>query len=421
MPQIFISYSRKDIAFVRQLAGDLEKAGYDVWWDLTDLRGGDDWPRVIPAAIESSQYVIVVLSPNSAISDWVAKEYTQALGLRKKVIPIMLKPSSVPFALNTINYINFASGEYVDNLNNLLRALGYTGKPPVEAERPKPLLATLRQYAIPIGIGILILLALISTLLPTPPVPGTSTPVVLSSVTSLPIFTPEPDTPTLSPTSSSTSTSTPTNTEPASTETSTPTPTFTSTLPTGFLLPICIYGDSRVNVREGPGFDRISVGVLEGNGTKCPFYSAYIRNRDGEIWFQLAPIQNAEFEQFAGRWIYESGLAAMDRRVLPLPICIYDPGAVVEVRVLPGRNEALLENTLRADGSHCPFFDTRTENSEGIWYRFAPNQKEKKDDFGQYAGGWIHEQALVVKTLILPIVTLTPLPPPSDTHTPTPT
>ena len=52
MAQIFISYSRKDIDFVRRLAGDLEKAGYEVWWDLTDLRGGDDWPRVIPAAIE---------------------------------------------------------------------------------------------------------------------------------------------------------------------------------------------------------------------------------------------------------------------------------------------------------------------------------------------------------------------------------
>src|SRR5512138_2916942 len=120
MTKVFISYSRKDIDFARRLAGDLENAGYDVWWDLTDLRGGDDWPRVIPAAIESSQYVIVVLSPNSAVSDWVEKEYTQALGLRKKIIPIMLNPSPVPFALNTVNYVNFASGEYVDNFKSLL-------------------------------------------------------------------------------------------------------------------------------------------------------------------------------------------------------------------------------------------------------------------------------------------------------------
>src|SRR5262245_49456649 len=105
MTQIFISYSRKDINFVRQLARDLEKAGYEVWWDLTDLRGGDDWVRVIPSAIESSQSVIVVLSPNSVVSDWVEKEYAQALSLRKKIIPIMLTQTRVPFALNTINYV----------------------------------------------------------------------------------------------------------------------------------------------------------------------------------------------------------------------------------------------------------------------------------------------------------------------------
>src|SRR6266542_4957876 len=105
--QLFISYSRKDIGFVRKLAVDLEKAGYDVWWDVSDLRGGDDWVRVIPAAIASSDYFAVLLSPNSAISEWVEKEYTQALSLRKKIIPIMLEQSSVPFALNTINYVDF--------------------------------------------------------------------------------------------------------------------------------------------------------------------------------------------------------------------------------------------------------------------------------------------------------------------------
>src|SRR5215510_11421025 len=136
MQRIFISYSRKDSDFVRGLAGDLEKAGYDVWWDVSDLRGGDDWLRVIPTAIESSDYAIVVLSPNAVISEWVEKEYTQALALRKKIIPIMLARSSVPFALNTINYINFSSGDYADNFTKLLTALGYTGD--VSAGRPVP-------------------------------------------------------------------------------------------------------------------------------------------------------------------------------------------------------------------------------------------------------------------------------------------
>src|SRR5215510_6122322 len=100
MQQIFISYSRKDMDFARKLAGDLEKAGYDVWWDISDLRGGDDWVQTIPTAIAESQFMIVVLSPNGVASPWVQKEYTQALSLRKKIIPIMLETTSVPFALN---------------------------------------------------------------------------------------------------------------------------------------------------------------------------------------------------------------------------------------------------------------------------------------------------------------------------------
>jgi hypothetical protein len=125
MQKIFISYSRKDIDFVRKLAGDLEKAGYDVWWDITDLRGGDDWVSTLPAAIKSSQFFIIVLTPNSVESEWVRKEYTQALSLRKKIIPIMLAACDVPFALNTINFVNFAVGEYPDNYKSLLGALEF--------------------------------------------------------------------------------------------------------------------------------------------------------------------------------------------------------------------------------------------------------------------------------------------------------
>ena len=101
MHKIFISYSRKDVDFVRKLAGDLEKAGYDVWWDVSDLRGGDDWARRISDAISAGQYILVVLTPASLESEWVRKEYMQAISLRKKIIPIMLVPSSIPFGLNS--------------------------------------------------------------------------------------------------------------------------------------------------------------------------------------------------------------------------------------------------------------------------------------------------------------------------------
>jgi hypothetical protein len=320
MPQVFISYSRKDIAFVRRLAADLEKAGYDVWWDLTDLRGGDDWVRVIPAAIESSDKFIVVLSPNSAGSDWVEREYTQALSLHKKLIPIMLERSRVPFALNTINYIDFTGEDYAASLNSLLAALGYTGEPIVPSST---LPLALRKYAIPIVIGIFILLALVATFLNTPPAPPIATPTSTPSI--LPTTPPAPtltntsiaDTPTLSPTASQSATVT---LSPTLTLTSTENPTLTPS-PTSRPLPrlgLCVQSDSAysINVRSGPGTIYAPIGDPLVVGT-CLFFSA--RNEES-TWLQIASNQpDATLEQYANGWIRKDllGLAPMDPINLP--------------------------------------------------------------------------------------------------------
>ncbi|MBN2116359.1 MAG: TIR domain-containing protein [Anaerolineales bacterium] len=411
MQKIFISYSRKDLDFVRKLAEDLETAGYDVWWDLTDLQGGDDWPRAIPAAIEASQRVIIVLSPNSAASDWVEKEYTYALSLRKKIIPLMLVPSSVPFALNTIHFVDFTSDDYVGNFNHLLTALGHTGERPVVTP-PKPTLPMmLRKYAIPIGIGAVILLAILAMFVFPPILFPTSTPSG-SPTTPGVIFT-DTNTPTVSPTISATATFTP-----SLTGTSTPTSLTPATPPSGALrLPICIYlRDGRANVRAGPGSDYEIVATVEAKGTNCFFFSSHIRNKDQEIWFQFA-----EGEPFAGRWISADVVAATDLRLLPLPICIYDPGEIAEIHEDPDEQSGLAGNPLKADGTNCPFFDVRKTNGEETWYQFARDQKENQEKFKDYIRGWIREDSLVVHTLDLPAVTLTSTPTPSDTPTSTPT
>jgi hypothetical protein len=144
-------------------------------------------------------------------------------------------------------------------------------------------------------------------------------------------------------------------------------------------------------------------------------------NEERQVWFQFAPEQQAEFQPYAERWISGSSLAAFDLpRPLPLPICISNPAGSVSARVLPSAAEEQLGAPLSADGRNCPFFSTRKENSEGIWYQFAPNQKAKVE-FQDYAGGWIHEDSLVVRTFTLPVVTRTPTPTRTSTFTVTPT
>jgi hypothetical protein len=324
MTKLFISYSRKDIGFVRTLAGDLEKAGYDVWWDLTDLRGGDDWLRVIPSAIESSEFFIVVLSPNSALSDWVKKEYTQALSSGKKIIPLMLARSSVPFALNTINYVDFTSDDYAANLKNLLDALGYTGKNPVTTSSAFPLM--LRKYSIPIILAAGILLAAISTFILVPlvvttatpsNVPPTETPTVPARLTP----TREADTPTPTPVASHTATLSPTITLSASpTRTITPSPT-NRPFPR---LGLCVQSDyaNRINVRSGPGTMYPPLGEPLLVDT-CLFFSA--RNEEA-TWLQIAPNQpDAALRQYEGGWIFRELLGLGTSGPIDLPAVTLTP------------------------------------------------------------------------------------------------
>jgi hypothetical protein len=306
MQRIFISYSRKDSAFVRRLAGDLEKAGYDVWWDVSDLRGGDDWPRVIPTAIESSDYVIVVLSPNAVISEWVEKEYTQALALHKKIIPIMLARSSVPFALNTINYVNFSTGDYADNLKKLLTALGYTGEAPVGPPVPATSFPPALRIAV-IGIVILGILFLLARALIFSPEPVVTPSPTLDRPTSFPTVTREPATSTVSATITLTVSPTSTLTEtPTPRPTSTPSPT---SPPFELLLKICLdvaLDVHNVNVRSGPGTNFAPLGeplaVLDDAGQNvCLWFRA--RSED-DLWLLVAPNQtDPALRQYEGGWI----------------------------------------------------------------------------------------------------------------------
>jgi hypothetical protein len=323
MQRIFISYSRKDISFVRKLAGDLETAGYDVWWDVSDLRGGDDWLRIIPAAIESSDHFIVVLSPNAVTSDWVKREYTQALSLRKKIIPIMLTRSSVPFALNTLNYIDFTGRDYDDNLKALLDTLGYKGELPVT---PTALPLLLRKYWIPIVIGFGFLLALLSTFVFAPSPEPSLTPTRLPSMT--PIIVPThtfTTTATVSPTDSPTITPSPTI-SPTFTETPTAKPTLTAspTNPTFEILIYCVnslYANT-INVRSGPGTIYAPIGDPLQVGT-CLAFNA--RNEE-ETWLQIAPLQmDDSLLQYAGGWIYRDLLGLGTTGHIDLPAVTLTP------------------------------------------------------------------------------------------------
>lgn len=124
MTKVFISYSRKDIVFIKQLAADMKFADVDAWYDLSGLEGGTRWSREIEKAIKESQYIIVVLSPDSVESIWVEEEIIFARKLKKRIIPLLYKPCEIPLGFHTLNFIDVQDDKYQQNYKEILRALG---------------------------------------------------------------------------------------------------------------------------------------------------------------------------------------------------------------------------------------------------------------------------------------------------------
>jgi TolB-like protein/Tfp pilus assembly protein PilF len=94
LPDIFISYSRDDQATARRFAEGFERAGLNVWWDVT-LKSGEAYDRVTERALRNARAVVTLWSKTSVNSDWVRAEAT--IGLRNKTLmPVMIEPCERP-------------------------------------------------------------------------------------------------------------------------------------------------------------------------------------------------------------------------------------------------------------------------------------------------------------------------------------
>ena len=74
MTDVFISYSRKDKAFVQVLNQALEESQYDTWVDWEDIPLTADWWEEIKSGIEAADTFLFVISPGSITSKVCGQE-----------------------------------------------------------------------------------------------------------------------------------------------------------------------------------------------------------------------------------------------------------------------------------------------------------------------------------------------------------
>ncbi len=130
MPDVFISYSRKDKDFVKRLHGELAALNRDVWVDWEDIPATADWWREIQGGIESADTFVFIISPDSVASEVCEKEIEYALANNKRFMPILRRQAfegetaqiklNVHPAINSHNWIYFRDQ---DDFNTSLKTL----------------------------------------------------------------------------------------------------------------------------------------------------------------------------------------------------------------------------------------------------------------------------------------------------------
>jgi hypothetical protein len=107
--KIFISYSRKDMAFADRLEAALKARGFEPLIDRTEIYAFEDWWKRIEALIIRADTVVFVLSPDAVASDVALKEVAYAASLNKRFAPIVYRrvdDKQVPEALAKLNFIS---------------------------------------------------------------------------------------------------------------------------------------------------------------------------------------------------------------------------------------------------------------------------------------------------------------------------
>ncbi len=135
--QVFLSHTSSDKDVVEPIGTFLSKCGLKVWLDAWSMTPGDSLIEKIGEGLESSDRLVVFLSPESVESNWVRKEVATGLvmelaeekGLGDKfVVPALLVPCKIPIMLRDKLYANFTNKAFGAACEELLLGIKSTPK-----------------------------------------------------------------------------------------------------------------------------------------------------------------------------------------------------------------------------------------------------------------------------------------------------
>ncbi len=111
MGHIFISYSRKDIAYAEKLVNALRREGFNPWVDVDELGAGTLWLTRLDKQILTCDAYILIMSRNAKASKWVPDELVAAKSKGKKIFPLLLDDTELFLAIQAIQCEDVRGGK----------------------------------------------------------------------------------------------------------------------------------------------------------------------------------------------------------------------------------------------------------------------------------------------------------------------
>ena len=138
--QVFLCYAHADSAMARRIADKLRGAGLRVRISEWELQSGDSMASRIIETVSSSDFIFVLLSPNSINSRWVQSELNETLPRELQtraitVIPAVIEDCTIPPPLANLLYLDLRS-DLEGGIRRLIQQLGMA--PDIDFSRLDP-------------------------------------------------------------------------------------------------------------------------------------------------------------------------------------------------------------------------------------------------------------------------------------------
>jgi TIR domain len=108
---VFLSHSSKDKVRARSIAERLRRDGLKVWFDDWIIRPGDDIYLKLEEGLNSSRFLVLLMSANSLGAEWPTFErhihqFSDPLNRERSFLPVLLEDYTLPKTLRVFRHVD---------------------------------------------------------------------------------------------------------------------------------------------------------------------------------------------------------------------------------------------------------------------------------------------------------------------------